>query len=257
VDFTRAVTRLVPFGVGAVVVDWDSSEDASVPVASLDTAPRKPADFGSLPSPAAKAASYPAWAKEYARWLQQAQVLNLFFDDETGTLSNPDEQEAAFRARLDLARREKRDADRDELRADYAPRATSLDDKIRRAQVAEDRERGQRTSQVFQTAVSVGSSVLGMLLGRKAISVTNIGRATTAARGVGRVMKEQDDVSRASGSVSELQQQKADLESELQTKLADLEAKAQTPARTLASITVKPTPARIAVDRVLLVWVPQ
>jgi hypothetical protein len=70
------VTRLVPFGAGAVVVDWDASEEATVPVASLDTAPRtSAADFGSLPSAAAKTASYAAWAKEFSRWLQEAQPL--------------------------------------------------------------------------------------------------------------------------------------------------------------------------------------
>jgi hypothetical protein len=256
VDFTRNVTRLAPFGVGAVIVDWDSSEEASVPVANLETAPRKPADFGSLPVAAAEPASYPAWVREYSHWLQQQQVLNLFFDEATQELSNPDEQEAAFRARLQLTQREQKDGKRDELRQKYAPQTARLTAAISRAETAVQREQGQRSAQFIQTAVSMGSTILGALLGRKTISVTNIGRATTAARGVGRTMKEQEDVKRAEGSVETLKAQLAELNSQLEAELAALET-GPSPTRALTPVTVRPTPARIAVDRVLLVWVPQ
>jgi hypothetical protein len=256
VDFTRAVTRLVPFGSGAVVVDWDSSEDATVPVANLVTAPQTPADFGSLPTAAAKAPSYAGWAKEYSRWLQQAQVLTLFFDDATEALSKPDETEAAFRARLQLVQREQRDARTEELRQKYAPQTAKLTAAITRAETAVQREQGQRSAQMLQTAVSMGSTILGALLGRKTLSVSNIGRATTAARGVGRTMKEQEDVTRAAGTLESLKTQLADLNSQLEAEIAALET-GPPPTRALTPVTIKPTPARVAVERVILVWVPQ
>jgi hypothetical protein len=255
IDFTRNVARVAPFGAGALVVDWDSSEDAPVPVASLATSPQAPADFGSLPAAASKPASYAGWSKEYQRWLQQAQQLTLFFDDQTQTLSNPDETEAAFRARLQLVQREKRDGDIDELRQKYAPQTARLTAAITRAEAAVSREQGQRSAQMLQTAVSMGSTLLGALLGRKAISVSSIGRATTAARGVGRTMKEQEDVKRAEGSVDQLKAQLADLNSQLEAEIAALET-GPSPTRTLTPVTIKPTPARIAVDRVVLVWMP-
>jgi hypothetical protein len=109
---------------------------------------------------------------------------------------------------------------------------------------------------MLQTAISVGSSVLGALLGRKTLSIANVGRATTAARGVGRSMKEQEDVKRAAANVDKLKAQLADLNSQLEADIAAQEAGAP-PTRALAPLTIKPTPARIAVDRILLVWVPQ
>jgi hypothetical protein len=255
IDFTRSVSRLVPFGSGAVVVDWDSSEDAPVPVANLSATPQTPADFGGLPSAAAKPASYTGWAKEYSRWLQQAQVLSLFYDAETEALSNPDETEAAFRARLQLVQREQRDARTEELRQKYAPQTAKITAAITRAETAVQREQGQRSAQMMQTAVSMGSTLLGALLGRKTLSVANIGRATTAARGVGRTMKEEEDVKRAQGSLDDLKAQLADLNNQLEADIAALETGAS-PTRALSAVTVKPTPARIAVDRVILVWVP-
>jgi hypothetical protein len=256
VDFTRTITRLVPFGAGAIICDWDASEDAPVPVASLETAPRKPADFGSLPAAAAKPASYASWSKDYSRWLRESQQLDLFFDDETETLSNPDETEAAFRARLQLVHREQRDDRTEELRKQYAPKVEKLTAAIARAEQAVDREKGQQSAQMLQTAVSMGTTLLGALLGRKTLSVANMGRATTAARGVGRTMKEQEDVKRAQGNVETLKAQLADLNNQLEADIAAQDA-GPSPTRTLTPVTVKTTPARVAVDRVLLVWVPQ
>jgi hypothetical protein len=44
---------------------------------------------------------------------------------------------------------------------------------------------------------------------------------------------------------------------ELETEIAALEANAPPPTRALSAVTIKPTPSRIAVDRVILVWVPR
>ena len=73
----------MPFGSGAVLVDWESAEDADIDAADLETAPAGPATFEPLPPAAAKATSYGAWQKEFARWLQQEQVLSMFFDAAT------------------------------------------------------------------------------------------------------------------------------------------------------------------------------
>jgi hypothetical protein len=187
--------------------------------------------------------------------LQQAQQLTLFFDEATESLSKPDETEAAFRARLQLVQREQRDARTEELRQKYAPQTTKLTAAIARAETAVQREQGQRSAQMLQTAVSMGSTILGALLGRKTVSVANIGRATTAARGVGRTMKEQEDVKRAEGNVDTLKAQLADLNSQLEAEIAALET-GPAPTRALTPVTIKPTPARIAVERVVLVWMP-
>ncbi len=228
-----------------------------MPVASLTTVPAAPAEFGELPPAAVKPASYTAWAKEFQRWLQESQPLTLLFDDATGSLSKPDETEAAFRARIQLALREQRDAAKEELRQKYAPKTTKLTNAIASAQGRVEREEGQRSAQMLQTAVSVGSTLLGALLGRKTLSVTNLGRATTAARGIGRTMKEQDDVKRASTSVDTLKAQLAELNTELEAEIAALESNAPAPTRSLTTVTIKATPSRIAVERVTLVWVPQ
>ena len=256
VDVTHTVTRIVPFGVGAVVVDWDNSQEADVPAEDLETMPEQPPYFAPLPAAAAKAASYQAWLRDYSRWLYQTQELTLLSDEATGLASKPEESEAEFRARVQLAVREERDGEKEKLRRKYAPKTAAMLEKIRRAEGAVQREEEQSSQTKLQTTVSIGSSILGALLGRKVISAGNIGRATTAARGVGRNMKESADVKRAQENVNELKAQLANLEGELEAELAGLEAGAPSATRTLAKVTVKPKKTHIAAERVVLVWNP-
>ena len=107
-----------------------------------------------------------------------------------GAAVAPAGDEGEFRAHLALALREKRDAEIDRLRKKYAPRLTTLEDQIRRADERIERERSQLSQQKMQTAISVGTSILGALLGRKKISATNAGRIGTAARSAGRIGSE-------------------------------------------------------------------
>ena len=88
------------------------------------------------------------------------------------------------------------------------------------------------------------------------ISAGNIGRATTAARGMGRNMKEAGDVKRAQENVDAFKAQLANLEGELEAELAGLEAAAPSATRTFATVTIKPKKTHIAAERVVLVWNP-
>lgn len=172
-----------------------------------------------------------------------------------GLVSEPAEAEGQFRVRVQQAARERRDQVVEDLRQRYAPRLSRLQDQLKRAQQAREREASQASAQKMQTAISFGATLLGAVLGRKSIGVGSIGRATTAARGVGRTIKESQDVRRAEESVEAVQQQIGALEAELQAETAALEAKlASGPFTTLS---VAPKKTGITVQLVALVWSPR
>jgi hypothetical protein len=256
VDVTRTVSRRVPFGTGAVAVDWEAGEDVSLDPAQLDRAPAGPATFGALPPAAAKAGSYDSWAKDFARALQQSEVLTLVVDEHTGLSSTRDEREADFRARVQLRARELRDAAKDKLRQKYAPKLAALDERIRRADEAIGREQDQKSQQQLQTGVSIVGTVLGTLFGRKTLSMGNLGRATTSARGMGRTMKESEDVKRAEERLEQERQKKAELERDLETDIAALEAAAPDPARAFETLEIRPKKTHVTPERVVLLWWP-
>jgi hypothetical protein len=103
--------------------------------------------------------------------------------------------------------------------------------------------------------LSVGTSILGALLGRKKLSVSNVGRLGTAARSAGRIGRESGDVSRAEESLEVLQQRKTDLENEFQQETARLQAQFDPSGVTIERASVKARKSDIDVKETALVWV--
>jgi hypothetical protein len=120
--------------------------------------------------------------------------------------------------------REARDAAVEKLRRKYAPKIERAEDKLRRAQQALDREKGQARSAEAQTAISIGATILTSMLGNKRMKYTTIGRATTAARGAGRAMEQAGDVKRAEENVAAAQADLEALNDQLQREIAALTA---------------------------------
>jgi len=118
------------------------------------------------------------------------------------------------------------------------------------------RQQNEARSSQVQAAISVGASILGAFLGRKTISAANIGRATTAVRSAGRVMKESKDIGQAEENVAALQQQLADLEAQFKSESDTLAAATDPLSEQLESIAIKPAKANIAVKLVALAWTP-
>ncbi len=256
VDVTQDVTVLVPISDGAVAVDWDHAVEAGLALADLESSPADGAQFGSVPSAASKAKNYEVWNKDFAGWLFRTQKVDLFKNPSTKEVSKPGESERDFRVRLQQSGREARDKQSDNLRQKYAPKIAALRDRIRRAGQMVERQQAESRSSQMQAAISVGASILGAFLGRKTISATNIGRATTAIRGAGRAIKESQYVGQAEENVLALQQQLADLESQFKTETDALAAATDPLNEKLETVSLKPTKANIAVKLVTLAWTP-
>jgi hypothetical protein len=168
--------------------------------------------------------------------------------------SRPGESEADFSARVQQAARERRDAAVEKLRGKYATRAARATDKIRRAQESVAREQQQVSQQKTQTAVSLGATLLGALMGRKTVSMSTLGRATTTARGVGRSMKESADVAHAQERQRAAEEELQALEGELQREVQALVDGA--PDAAIETAEVKPKRAGVDVRLVALAWKP-
>jgi len=256
VDVTQDVTLLAPISDGAVAVDWDRAAGSGLALADLESSPLDGAQFGSVPSTASKAKSYEVWNKDFAGWLFRTQKVDLLKSPSTKESSKPGESERDFRVRLQQSGREARDKQSDSLRQKYAPKIAALQDRIRRAGQMVERQQAESRSSQMQAAISVGASILGAFLGRKTISATNIGRATTAVRGAERAIKESKDVGQAEENVSALQQQLAGLEAQFKTETDALAAATDPLNEKLETVSLKPTKANIAVKLVALAWTP-
>ena len=200
------------------------------------------------------AKQYTEWARDFERALTRAAPLTLFTVSALKLSSRADETERDFRIRAQQLGREQRDQAIEALRAKYAPKLARAQEKLRKAQETVAKEQQQVTQQRLQTAVSIGATVLGALLGRRAVSATTLGRATTAVRGVSRSAKEAEDVTRASGRVGDVEQEVADLEAELQHEVDALTAEWDPAALAVEPIGLKPKRGGVDVQLVSLVW---
>jgi hypothetical protein len=257
IETMQDVTMLVPMTEGAATVQWDEAADVHVTVADLEQAPEAEAQFLPFPAGAAKAKSYDTWNKEFGAWLYRTQKLQLFRSPSTGQMSHPAETERDFRLRLQQSGREQRDKGAESLRRKYAPKLASLQERVRRAEQQKEKQQAEARSSQMQAAISVGASILGAFLGRKTISATNIGRATTAIRGAGRVLKESQDVTLAQENVAALHQQLADLEAQFKAESESLATASDPMHEKLEPVSLRPAKSDIAVKLVALAWTPQ
>jgi hypothetical protein len=255
VDSVRDVVYAASIADGPVALDWANARRLDVEVGSLGRAPEKDASFESLPTAAAQPKNYAAWEKTLKQWLAQNERIQLFRHRETGLTSRPEETEGDFKVRVQDASRTARDSAVDAIRQKYAARQAALAERLRKAEAAMARESEQSSQQKLQTAVSIGATLVGALLGRKSFSASTLGRATTAARGVSRTMKESGDVQRASESVEAVRNQVNELDDQARRETQAIVAGFDRPPD-LEQVTLVPKRGQINVQLVALGWDP-
>ncbi len=256
IDLTQQLTLLAEISDGPISLDWSQAVPIDLPIGELESEPEAGAEFAEVPAKATKERSYGAWSKDLATWIYRNHRLELFESPSLDIASNPGETERDFRVRLQQIAREKRDEAVEKLRRKYAPKFEQLEDRKRRAEQVVAREQEQAKGQKYQTAISVGATLLSSFLGRKRVSMSTLGSATTVARGAGRSMKEANDVGRAQENVAVATQKLADLEAEFRDETAVLERALDPQTEELGKVSLKPKKVNIDVKLVALAWAP-
>jgi len=256
-DESRDIVLLTPIVDGPLTVDWQHAEPADFTVADLSREPADTRPFDPLPSAASSAKKYSKWAKDFAQWVGQSQTVELLQSARTKTVSRPGESERDFRVRLETTLREFRDAELKKVRDRFGSKLATLEDRVRRAEAAVQRQEQQASESKVQAGVSMAATIFGAILGRKAVSATTLGRATTAARGVGRLGREAKDVERAAAELRSQQDKHAELTRTLDEELEAIGARWDLRHEPLERVLVKPRRGGTSVQLVGLVWIPR
>jgi hypothetical protein len=257
VNETHDVVVLTPLLDGPVTVDWEHAEPAEFGLDDLSRTPQHARTFAPLPAPAANAKKYAQWTRDFTQWAARSQTLELLRGTQAGLVSHADESERDFRIRLQTTLREERDAELTKVRDRYAAKLATIDDRIRRAQAAVQREERQASESKLQAGVSMAATIFGAMLGRKAVSASTLGRATTAARGVTRIGRESQDVERAQAEVKAQQAKRDELTQKMQDELQALTDRWALRDEPLDRVVVKPKRGGTSVQLVALVWQPR
>jgi DNA helicase HerA-like ATPase len=235
---------------------WQDALAAWRAAPDLDLEPEAGASFAELPTRAVRADAYPRFRSQLDAHLHRERPLVVWRCAKPAAVSRPGETEAEFRGRLRELLREQRDLEVEKLRARFAPKLAALAARIERAQQREEVEREQYQERRFQSAISIGASVVGALFGRKLASAGNVGRASSAARGIGRAARERGDIARAEERTGTLREELGALEAELAAGVAALGAAPGADALALDEVRIAPRKSDLGGEPVLLVWTP-
>ena len=256
VNFVKDALYRVPVADAPVAIAWDKAAEADFTVNELGQSPVEPARYGDVPAIAMKPDSYSYWNKEFANWLHQNEKVDIWRSPGLKEFSKVGESERDFRVRLQQKGREQRDEATDKLRQKYAPKFATLQEQMRRAQAAVEREKDQARQQKVQTALSFGATILGGFLGSKKLSSGSIGRAKSTMSGVSRSRKEAKDIERAKDTVEAIQQRLQKLEADFKADVDALTAKTDPLTEQLEQVSVRPARTDISIGLLVLGWFP-
>ncbi len=235
---------------------WKDAEvviDGSEP--PEDRAPLESVPFAELPAAALNLKVVRLWGKSLESFLYQDVMLELISCPEYKLFSEPGEKEGDFRARVALIARENRDAEIGKLKEKYETQLLRLQEKQRMTAHRLEQRKDQISQQKLHTALSVGTTILGALFGRKAASIGTLSRASTAMRSAGRISGKKEDVAHAEETLQGIQQQMADLDAEFIRDRDMLHARLVEPH--FETIPIRPRKTDIAVIKLALAWRPE
>ncbi|MGC1479882.1 MAG: hypothetical protein WA771_05235 [Chthoniobacterales bacterium] len=253
VDISQDGAWVLPVPGGMEGLDWTEAKE--VRLEEFAEAIPGGASFGEVTGEGRQSANYREWKREAKERVVENCTLALLSCEAVGVAAEPGESEGEFRVRLAHALREERDERIEELRAKFEKARGSLETKIERARDAVEREEAQVGQARMQAALSFGSTLLSAFLGRKAVSRSTLGRATTAARGVGRSFKEAGEADRAREKLVELEAEVGELAMAFEGELAEMEVKCDPLTVELKKIEVGALKTGTSVRRVALAWI--
>ena len=254
VDVWQDVALQLPVDDAVPAETWAKAEPLDPP--ELEQQPEAGAKFAALPGELTRPKRYAELTTALKDHLYRNRKLQLWKCPALKETSQPDESEAEFRVRLSQAGREQRDAQVEKLRQKYAPKIAAIQERIRKAEVKVEKEKSQANQQSMSAMLSIGTSILGAMFGRKLASSANVNRAATSVRAAGRIARERQDISDAAEGAGALKEQLAALEADFRAETEKIQSGLAADGLALEEVVIQPKKSEISIGSVALVWTP-
>jgi len=237
-------------------VDWEQAQALPLGFRDLASKPERVAAeqgpfYAPAPEQANSAAKLKAIQKDLAEWLFYNSSLPIATHPELGIAQKPGEADTAFQARLQLAARERRDAEVDDLEDKYAARIDKLQERLNKKERDLAADEAEHAARSREELVGVGETVLGLFMGRRARS--SISRAASKRR---MTSKARLDVDETKEEIADLQEELAELEGELKAATDEIAHKWESVLDRLTTEELKPKRTDVDVQLAALAWAP-
>jgi hypothetical protein len=216
----------------------------------LAEAPDSGAAFDDVPGELAQAKNYRRWDNDLADRIYQTERLLLWRCPGLDERSQPGETEEQFRARAAEAARAKLGDRRDAVHQKFAARIKRLEEQVARAQAKVAEQKSQFWTRVAEMLTRIAEVVLSALFGRRSRKQLVTSTSASAA------MRNRRQASQAEKQLADAQQALEAARANEQTELDCLQAGLLPGRLTLEKVEIPPRKSDIAVDEVLLAWLP-
>jgi chromosome segregation ATPase len=142
------------------------------------------------------------------------------------------------------------------LRKRYESKLTTLENRLQRARQRVESQQEMANQSKIDTAIGVGTALLGAFLGRKRVTQTTASSVGSAIRKAGRMSKKAGDVSRASELVETVEQEIEDLNRAFESEVEQLDALHDVGDESLEEVLVRAASTSIQVQAFGLAWLP-
>ena len=235
---------------------WDEAELIADEPPQVQAQAEPQSRFGALPGAMTNPRKYAEFAKALKEKLYRSQRFTVWKCRVLKLSSKAEESAGDFKARVAQACRERRDLEVEKLRAKYAPKLKSVEDKLRRAEQRLEKEKSQVKEHSMSSVLQIGTSILGAVFGRKLSSASSMSKAASGIKSAQRISREQGDVAAAQAEIESNKQELARLDEEFQSESAALQQEFDPTSTEVEELSIQPKKTDIAVGRVTLVWTP-
>jgi hypothetical protein len=254
-DWLETRTFLASFNDEGLPVDWSDSKRVNLNIATLAKQPVTPAYFARVPLVAAKPENYKNFSKQFLDWIVGSQRTYLFKSAALAEYSKPNESERDFRIRLTSAINEKRDQAIAQLNKKYATKMAALEAKSTAAQAKLDGAVEKAKEEQVQSAVSIGTTVLGAILSRR-ISASTINKAGSAVKRASKSAQKRVEVSSQQEALAAVEREKQALEAEIASEIKTIREQFDVQSHALETVSFALKKSQLSLQIFGLIWVP-
>ncbi len=247
-DLWRDARRMIPCQRGFPSDMWDSSEPLPDDVDFLDE-PEDEFGFAALPNELLSKGKYRTYRARLKDYLYRHCSQTLYKSPLLKGYAPPGDESDA-KAHFAHQVHEQRDEAIEKMRDKYESKLKSIQKKIHSAEDRLERETDQYEQAKRSSWISVGSTLMGALLGGRR---SGIG---TAARGFGRASQQKGDIGRAEENLELLQEDFEEMERELQDELDELKERYHPESLELEATEIPPRKSDLKAEDPMILWTP-
>lgn len=203
IDTTKDISLKIPLSEEQSSISFDYSEIFH----EITTAKKEQNLYPNLPNFISSLNSLLTYEKDFKDFLYTNEKIEIFKVDELDLESNLNESIESFRGKVQAKANEKVQAEIEKLMQKSQTTQKRLEERLRKAKQKLEKEKSDVTSSAIDTAISIGSSIIGAFFGRKLLSSTNVSKAATSARRARRVLNEREDVEFAKDELEHIEEE--------------------------------------------------